>query len=113
MQPKNWNYLCGLGAAYYRTGQWEKSNDNLTESTKLGGGENVCNYLFLAMAYWQSGNKTEAKTWYNKAIEWIEANKDKWLSDYDHMIFEIYVEASELMGIEINELFTKGVLPKF
>jgi serine/threonine protein kinase/Tol biopolymer transport system component len=110
MQPNNWNYLCGLGAAYYRTGQWEKAIENLMESTKLVGGKNACSLLFLAMAYWQLGNKTKAKNFYNMAIEWIDANKDYWLSNYDHMIFEIYVEASELMSIEINELFTKGIL---
>ncbi|MFC1634806.1 protein kinase [Planctomycetota bacterium] len=112
MQPKNWNYLCGLGAAYYRSGQWGNAIDNLTKSSKLVSGENACNYFFLAMAYWQSDEQDKAKNFYNKAIDWIEANKNNWLWDYNRIIFEIYVEASELMSIEINELFTQGVLHK-
>jgi tetratricopeptide (TPR) repeat protein len=59
LQPKNWKYLCGLGAAYYRTGQWENAITNLTESTRLIGGKNACNYLFLAMANRQSDKKKE------------------------------------------------------
>jgi len=114
MQPNNWNYLLGLGAAYYRTGHWEEAIAHLTESALLGGGENVCIDFFLAMAYWQSNEEDRAKNYYNKAIEWMEDNRTGkiWLAGYDGMIFQLFLETSELMGIEINDLFTHGVLPK-
>jgi tetratricopeptide (TPR) repeat protein len=110
LQPKNWKCIWGLGVAYYRTGQWENAITNLTESTKLIGGKNACNYLFLAMAHWQSDEKKEARNFYNKAIQWIQNNRSSWLSEYDRMLFSIFVETAELMDIEINDLFTKGEL---
>ena len=110
LQPKNWKYLCGLGVAYYRTGQWIETIDNLTKSTKLDGGENVCNHLYLAMVNWRLDKKKEAKNFYNKAIEWIENNKNSWLYEYDTVIFEIFIETADTLGIELNDLFTKGVL---
>ena len=118
LQPKNWKYLCGLGVAYYRAGRWTETIDNLTESTKLDGGENICNHFFLAMAYWQLNEKTKAKDFYNKSIDWMEKNKyskdkDKsWFTSYGGMILEIFIEASDTLGVKFNNLFTKGVLHK-
>jgi len=114
MQPQNWNYRFGLGAAYCRTGRWEKAIAHLTESASLGGGDNVCIDFFLAMAYWQSNEEDEAKNYYKKAIEWMEDNRagSIWHLRYRGMIFQLFLETSELMGIEINDLFTHGVLPK-
>ena len=103
MQPKNWRYLCGLGAAHYRTGQWEEAITTLTKSTELVDGENGSNYLFLAMAHWQSGNKAAAADWHNKAMEWIENSNINWLNEQGQMIYDIYLEAAELMGIKTKE----------
>ncbi len=103
MQPKDWKYLRGLGAAHYRMGQWEEAITKLTKSTKMVDGENGLNYLFLAMAHWQLSNKAVAKNWHNKAIEWIENSYIKWYSYRGQMIYDLYFEASELMGIKIKE----------
>jgi tetratricopeptide (TPR) repeat protein len=103
MKPEDWRYLRGLGAAYYRTGQWQEAITTLTKSTKLVKGENALNYLLLAMAHWQLGNKTEATNWYDKAIEWIEDNDINWSYARAQMIYDIYLEASELMDIETRE----------
>ncbi|MHC4192398.1 MAG: tetratricopeptide repeat protein, partial [Planctomycetota bacterium] len=103
MQPKDWRYLRGLGAAHYRTGQWDEAITTLTKSTELVDGENALNYLFLAMAHWQSGNKAEAANWYNKAVEGIENSDINWRSYRGQMIYDIYLEASELMGIKTKE----------
>jgi len=75
----------------------------LTKSTELVDGKNALNYLFLAMAHWQLGNKTEAEDWYNKAIEWIENGNNGWLNVQGQMICDIHLEASEPMGIETRE----------
>jgi len=103
MQPKNWRYLCGLGAAHYRTGRWDEAITTLTKSTELVDGENALNYLFLAMAHWQLGNKAAAANWHNKAIEWIENSSINWLSAQGQMIYDIYLEAAELIGIKAKE----------
>ncbi|MHC4426455.1 MAG: hypothetical protein ACYSYV_10200 [Planctomycetota bacterium] len=66
-------------------------------------GENGLNYLFLAMAHSQSGNEAKAMDWHNKAMEWIEDSNNSWLSVRQGAIYDIYLEAAELMGIEIKE----------
>jgi len=75
----------------------------LTKSTELVDGKNALNYLFLAMAHGQLGNKTEAANWYDKAMEWIENSEFNWTTYRGQMICDIHLEASELMGIETRE----------
>jgi serine/threonine protein kinase/Flp pilus assembly protein TadD len=105
MEPKNGGYLSGLGAAYYRAGQWKEAITTLTKSIEQFDDERHCgNYFFLAMAHWQLGNRTAATDWYNKAIEWIENNGFSWTSAQGQAIYDIYLEASELVGIETREL---------
>jgi tetratricopeptide (TPR) repeat protein len=99
----DWIYLCGLGAAYYRASQWEEATTELMKSTELVGGENAANYLFLAIAHWQSGDKTAAADWYKKAIEWIQKSDidtEQWIGS---LIYDLYLEAAELMGIKVEE----------
>ncbi|MHC4681222.1 MAG: tetratricopeptide repeat protein, partial [Planctomycetota bacterium] len=103
IQPKDWRYLSGLGAAHYRTGRWDEAITTLTKSTELVDGENALNYLFLAMAHWQLGNKAEAANWYNQAIEWLENSNINWPNEQGQMIYDIYLEAAELMGIKTKE----------
>jgi tetratricopeptide (TPR) repeat protein len=100
LQPEAWRHLCGLGAAYYRTGQWEEAIAVLEASIKKPDGSNGFNYLFLAMAHQQLGNEAEAQAWYNKAMEWIEDSNNNWLNVQDRAMYDIYLEASELMRIE-------------
>ncbi len=101
IQPGNWFYLCGLGGTHSVMGRLEEAITELTESTKLPGGENSINYFCLAMAHWQLGEKEKAIDWYNKGIEHmqdgsINANL-RLLLDYLHS------EASRLLGIEIKD----------
>jgi len=103
MQRENWLYLTGLGRAYYRAGQWEEAMAELTESTKLPGGDNGLNFLGLSMAHWQLGEKEQATNWHNKAIEWIQNSNTDMSSPLGQMIYYIYSEAAELMGIKIKE----------
>jgi serine/threonine protein kinase/Flp pilus assembly protein TadD len=104
IQPDNWEYLCGLGAAYYRASQWEEAITELMKSTELAGGANATSFFFLAMAQWQSGDKTAAANWYKKAIEWIQnsnTDTEQWQESPMH---SIYLEAGELMGLKVNEI---------
>jgi len=55
------------------------------------------------MAHWQVGNKTVAADWYSKAIEWMENSSINWPSAQGQMIYDIYLEATELIGIETRE----------
>jgi tetratricopeptide (TPR) repeat protein len=103
IQPENWRYLRGLGMAHYRAGQWEEAITKLTKSTELVGGEHATHNFLLAMAHWQSGDKTAAANWYKKAIKWIQESDidtGQWIGS---LIHDLYLEAAELMGIQVEE----------
>jgi tetratricopeptide (TPR) repeat protein len=100
IQPDKWEYLWGLGAAYYRAGRWEEAISALTRSTELPGGEDGRNFFFLSLAHWQSGEKTAAANWYKKAIEWMQKSNvdtEQWIGS---LIHDLYLEAAELMGMK-------------
>jgi len=103
LQPREWRYLRDLGGAHYRAGQWDKAVTALTKSTQLVDGDNAFNYLFLAMAHWQLGDKTAAADWYSTATEWMEKSDINWLHERGQMIHDIYLEAAELMGLVPRE----------
>src|SRR5262249_46244971 len=52
----------GLGSIQYRAGNWKASIEALEKSCKMqeGGTGDAFQWLFLAMAHWQLGNKAEA-----------------------------------------------------
>ena len=60
-------------------------------------------YLFLAMAHWQLGDKAAAANWCNKATEWIEKININWRTERGQVIYDIYLEAAELIGIKTRE----------
>jgi hypothetical protein len=42
---------------------------------ELDGGGTSFDYFFLSMAYWQQGDKQQARHWYSRANAWMEENK--------------------------------------
>jgi hypothetical protein len=48
------------------------------------------------MAYWQSGQRNEARTWYDKAIGWMDKNRPT-----DPELLRFRAEAAELLGIRL------------
>ena len=110
MERENWRYLRGLGMAHYLAGQWEEAISALTKSTELPGGEHSRNFLFLAMAHWQSGNKAAAANWYNKAIELVQKSNIDIVSLRRSFVYTFYLEAAELMGIKVKEFYRKAPL---
>src|SRR5262249_19239796 len=74
LEPGNANYFNTLGVTESRAGNWQAAVEALTRSISLRGGsvDASADWLFLAMAHWQLGNKTEASQWYDKAITWTK-----------------------------------------
>jgi tetratricopeptide (TPR) repeat protein len=67
-----------LGWARYRTGNWQDSVSALEKSILLRkDGGNSYQWFFLAMAYWQLGNKEKAREFYDRAVEWMDKNQPK------------------------------------
>jgi tetratricopeptide (TPR) repeat protein len=87
-----------LGWARYRTADWTDSITALEKSIELrkDGGDSF-NWFYLAMAYWQSGDKAAARKWYDRAVEWMEKNLPK-----DQRLLRIRAEADDLMNKKIK-----------
>lgn len=50
--------------------------------------------LFLAITYWELGNKQEAHRWYDKAVEWMKSNRP-----YREKLDRFRAEAERLLGV--------------
>jgi WD40 repeat protein len=82
------------GAAPHRAEDWKAAIAALAKSMKLRNG-GLCDWLFLAMAHWQLGEKQEAREWYGRAVDWMAKNKPH---NEDWRRFR--AEAEELLGIK-------------
>ncbi len=91
--PKEVIYLRVLGVANYRSEQWQVAIEALTKSIESRG-ENPTDSFFLAMAYYQSGEKAQARTWYDRARQLMDKNPASW---GDLRFFQ--EEAAQVLGI--------------
>jgi tetratricopeptide (TPR) repeat protein/tRNA A-37 threonylcarbamoyl transferase component Bud32 len=94
LSPDNAGYQNTLGTALYRAEQWQAAIDALQKSID-NGSDVPSNWLFLAMAHWQLGQKDEARKWYDKSLAWQTANPDAAKADTELQSF--YAEAAALM----------------
>jgi tetratricopeptide (TPR) repeat protein len=95
LMPRNGNYWNTLGVAHYRTGNWKGAVEALARSMQLRNGGDSGDWYFLAMAHWQLRSTTEARRWYDTAVEWMEKNEPT-----DDELCRFRAEAEELMKID-------------
>jgi tetratricopeptide (TPR) repeat protein/serine/threonine protein kinase len=87
-----WNTL---GIAQYRAGNWKESIAALQKFRELRTGDvEFSNPFFLAMAHWQLGNKDEAREWFDKGAQWMDAHN----ANSETMV-RFRKEAAELLGV--------------
>jgi tetratricopeptide (TPR) repeat protein len=94
LEPKSHPAWNTLGVAQYRAGDHKAAVETLGKAMEYTSGGDANDWLFLAMAHWQLGHKDEARTWYDKAVQWMEKNKPK-----DEELLRFRAEAAELLGI--------------
>jgi tetratricopeptide (TPR) repeat protein len=99
-----WNTL---GVARYRAGDWKGAIEGLTHSVERRNGGDSFDFFFLAMGNWQLGEKEQARTWYGKAVEWMDKNKPQ-----DEELRRFRAEAAELLGIEKQPQGNKKESPR-
>ncbi len=96
LAPEDGNCWNTLGVAQYRANDWKAAIVTLAKSNELLGGQELSfNAFFLAMAHWQLGNKEEARSWQDRAIQWMDKNKPQ-----DEELRRFRAEAAELLGIK-------------
>ncbi len=84
-----------LGVALYRAGHWEESVAALRKSMELGRDYYAIDWFFLAMAHWQLRHQDEARTWFDKAVAWMERYDPN-----DGALFRLRAEAEALLGVK-------------
>jgi tetratricopeptide (TPR) repeat protein len=94
LAPKDGNIWNTLGVAQYRAGDWQATIDGLQKAMDLRNGGDSSDWFFLAMAYWQLDRKDEARTWFDKAVEWMDEN-----APTNEELLRFRAEAGKLLGI--------------
>jgi serine/threonine protein kinase/tetratricopeptide (TPR) repeat protein len=93
--PQHAGYLTTLGAAQYRAGEYEAAVETLKKALQLSSNfQPLATRLFLAMAFWQSGDQQRAGHWYRQAL----AYGDECQCWFPEALY-IRREAEELMGM--------------
>jgi hypothetical protein len=61
-----------LGVLYYRAGELQQAVDALNQSMVVQNGGSPHDWFFLAMAHHRLGHATEARTYYDRAVTWMD-----------------------------------------
>ena len=91
----NGTYVSTLGTAHYRAGDWRAALSALNKSLPLRNGGDSYDYFFLAMSHWQLGEKDQARSWFDKGVEWLERHRK-----LHPELKRFRREAAELLGIK-------------
>ena len=93
--PKAADFWNTLGVARYRTGNWKPSIEALEKAVELRTTPHPADGLFLAMAYWKSGQREEAHRRYHGAVELIDGGDQ----EDDEELRRFRAEAEQLLSI--------------
>jgi serine/threonine protein kinase/tetratricopeptide (TPR) repeat protein len=74
-QPESGNYRNTLGVAYYRNGEDKAAVAELERAIRMQAGGSSFDWFFLAMAHWRLGDPNTARTWFERAVEWMDRHK--------------------------------------
>ena len=74
IQPDIANCWNNLGVALYRNGQSSEAVETLEKARAMNGGNDPYHQFFLAMAYWQTGQRDKSLEHYTQATEWLESD---------------------------------------
>jgi tetratricopeptide (TPR) repeat protein len=88
----NWHLF---GVANYRAGNWKGALEATQKSMELDNGGDGGQWIVLAVAHWQLGDKDEARKWYDKAAAWL---KKSWPGDLQYHFAQR--EAAALLGVQ-------------
>jgi serine/threonine protein kinase len=83
-----------LGIARYRAGKANYAIEPLTRAIDLSSGGDATMWFFLAMSQSRLGDKDQARTWFDKAVAWMEKNTPK-----DGDLSRYRADAGALLGL--------------
>ncbi len=76
-RPQNGGYHNTLGVALYRSGDDRAAIAELEVAMRLRNGGDSFDWFFLAMAYDRLGEVDKARTWFDRAAQWMDANSPR------------------------------------
>jgi serine/threonine protein kinase/tetratricopeptide (TPR) repeat protein len=94
LDPRASQAYNNLGRIEYRRGQWQSAVKSLEKAMELSDGGVPSDWLYVAMANWQLDKKLEARKWFDKTDEWIQAK-----SPVSQTLQQLRTEAAELLGV--------------
>ncbi len=92
LQPNDGNSWDNLGVALYRAAQWQAAREALETARTLLGGKDMEHQFFLAMTYWQLGDRDMAKACFEEAAAWLDEKTR------DEEQYRFRDEAKQLIG---------------
>ena len=98
LTPDDGNYWNTLGAAHCCAGQWEEAAAALEKSMQLRAGGNGHDWFFTAMADQHRGDAGRARSWYDRAVDWMKKNRP---ADLELKCFRR--EAAATLGIDAGK----------
>jgi eukaryotic-like serine/threonine-protein kinase len=88
--PKNTHRWHTLGERLFNSGQWQAAITAFDECNRLGSSS--WQWFYVAMAYCQLGNQSEAQSWFYKSLGWMDEYQEPRLRDRE-------AEAAALLGL--------------
>jgi tetratricopeptide (TPR) repeat protein len=113
LDPYEATYWNTLGVAQYRAGRWKNAIETLGHSLSLAHGQDESfDTFFLAMAHWKLGNRQEARTWYARALRWLEEHAPR--GEHGAQLSRFRAEAAELLGLRAppDPATSQGEVPR-
>lgn len=83
-----------LAVAEYRLGHWSEAIATTKRMFTADNDGDAGDWLLLALAHWQAGEKELARVWFDKALAWIKQGKV-----IQPLVRQLWTEAAELMGL--------------
>ena len=85
-----------LAAARYRAGNFAGAVASMNKSLELEPRENA-DLFWLALAYGRLGDKERARSYYDRAVGWVDANASR-----DRQLARLRAEAAALLGVTVH-----------
>lgn len=89
-----------LGPAYFRCREYKTAIKHIQESMRIRNDGDAFDWIFLAMAHWQCGDKEKAQYWYDRVVEAIDQKRPflRCMFDSPYQLEDLKKEAETLMG---------------
>jgi superkiller protein 3 len=75
LAPEDPNHWSNLGVALWQAGDFKAAIEKLEKADQMTNGGDHHHRFFLAMAYWQMGEKDKARQTYDAGVRWMDKNQ--------------------------------------